>query len=199
MMESSCGAQASPSGPCTEKVLKAECRMIIMPTEQNSDMIHIRQIKVEEVPIAKRLIYEVAHEVFQDTRSLEESIAYYESRNQLHDLDTLEESYVQSEGIFLVLTDNDQMIGTGAVRKIDREICELKRLWLLLDYHGQGLGYRLMQELFAFAREKGYSRMRLETDRAAQSRAFEFYKRLGFYEIPRYSDNEDDVAMEIAL
>jgi hypothetical protein len=41
--------------------------------------------------------------------------------------------------------------------------------------------------------------MRLETDQSAQRRAFELYKRIGFYEIPRYSDNEDDVAMEIVL
>jgi ribosomal protein S18 acetylase RimI-like enzyme len=69
----------------------------------------------------------------------------------------------------------------------------------LLEYHGKGLGYRMMQELLSFARGKGYSRMRLETDQAHQNRAFEFYKRLGFYEIPRYSDNEDDVAMEMVL
>jgi ribosomal protein S18 acetylase RimI-like enzyme len=41
--------------------------------------------------------------------------------------------------------------------------------------------------------------MRLETDRSTQSRAYEFYKRLGFTEIPRYSDNEDDIAMEMIL
>ena len=56
----------------------------------------------------------------------------------------------------------------------------------------------MMQELLSFAREKGYQRMWLETDQSAQSRAFEFYKRLGFYEIPRYSDSED-VAMEMIL
>ncbi len=162
-------------------------------------MITIRPIEPTEVRFAKQIIYKVAHEVFQDTRPLEESIAYYESRNQLHDMETLQESYFENDGIFLVLCNDDQIIATGAVRKIDKEICELKRLWLLFEYHGQGLGYRMMQELLAFARKKGYSRMRLETDREAQSRAFAFYKRLGFYEIPRYSDNEDDVAMEMVL
>ncbi len=96
------------------------------------------------------------------------------------------------------MTDDNRMICTGAVLRIDDETCELKRLWLLFDYHGQGLGYRMMQELLMFARAKGYRRMRLETDPFAQSRAFEFYKRLGFYEIPRYSDNED-IAMEMIL
>lgn len=162
-------------------------------------MIKIRHIRPDEVAAAKELIYRVAHQVFQDTRSLAESIAYYEARGQLHDLDELQQTYVDNDGIFLVLTEDDRIIGTGAVRKIDRQTCEMKRVWLLFEYHGRGLGYRMIQELFAFARARGYARMRLETDQAAQSRAFHLYKRLGFTEIPRYSDNEDDVALEILL
>jgi putative acetyltransferase len=162
-------------------------------------MIKIRPIQPEEISLAKRLIYQVAHRIFQDTRPLEESIAFYESKNLLHDIDQLQDCYFDNDGIFLVMTDEDRVIGTGAVLKMDNGICELKRVWLLHEYHGQGLGYRMMQELLSFAREKGYSRIRLETDRAAQSRAYEFYKRLGFYEIPRYSDNEDDIAMELVL
>jgi len=162
-------------------------------------MINIRHIRPNEIAIAKQLIYEIAHGVFQDTRSLADSIAFYESKRQLADMDNLQEYYFDNDGIFLVMTDEEQIIGTGAIRKIDSENCELKRLWLLIEYHGQGLGYRMMQELLAFTRAQGYARIRLETDRAHQSRAFEFYKHLGFYEIPRYSDNEDDVAMEIML
>ena len=162
-------------------------------------MIKIRPIEPNEIPIAKQLIYRVAHEVFQDTRPLEESIAYYEARRQLHDLDEFQQTYFDNDGIFLVLTGDERIIGTGAIRKIDVENCELKRLWLLFEYHGKGLGYRMIQELFAFARAKGYKRIRLETDQAAQSRAFELYKRLGFYKIPRYSENEDDVALEMVL
>ena len=162
-------------------------------------MIKIRRIKPDEVPIAKQLIYRVAHQVFHDTRALEESMSYYESRGELHDIDDLQQTYFDNDGIFLVMTDDDQIIGTGAIHKIDNGICELKRVWLLFEYHGKGLGYRMMQELFTFAHEKDYQRMRLETDRDHQNRAFDFYKRLGFYEISRYSDNEDDVAMEMIL
>ena len=162
-------------------------------------MIKIRRLEPDEVPVAKELIYRVAHQVFQDSRSLEEAMAFYESQGQLHDMDILQESYFDNKGIFLVMTDDDQIIGTGAIRRIDDEFCELKRLWLLFEYHGQGLGYRLMQELLSFARKQGYSRIRLETDREHQNRAFNFYKRIGFNEIPRYSDNEDDIAMEMIL
>jgi putative acetyltransferase len=162
-------------------------------------MIRIRPIESHEIPTAKELVYRVAHQLFRDARPLEESIAFYEARGQLYDMDDLQESYVDNGGIFLVMTDNDRIIGTGAIRKIDDEVCELKRVWLLFEYHGQGLGYRMIQELLSFAREKGYRRIRLETDRDAQSRAYNLYRRLGFYEIPRYSNNEDDAAMEMDL
>jgi len=162
-------------------------------------MIKIRRIKPNEVVVAKQLIYRVAHQVFHDTRALEESIAFYESRGELQDMDNFQKDYFDNDGVFLVMTEDDQIIATGAIRKIDTDICELKRLWLLSEYHGKGLGYRMMQELFTIAREKKYQWMWLETDRGHQNRAFNFYKRLGFYEIPRYSHNEDDIAMEILL
>ena len=162
-------------------------------------MIKIRCIKPHEVSFAKELIYRIAHRVFQDTRPLEESIAYYDSRGTLSDMDDVQKSYFESNGTFLVMTDDEEIIGTGALRRIDDEICELKRVWLLFEYHGKGLGYRMIQELLAFARQQGYQRIRLETDRDSQNRAFELYKRIGFYEIPRYSDHQDETAMEMNL
>ena len=97
--------------------------------KDNIHMLKMRSIRPQEVPFAKRLIYRVAHQIFNDTRTLEESIAYYESRSLLQDMDEVQQTYFDSDGIFLVLTDEDQMIGAGAIRKIDAEICELKRLW----------------------------------------------------------------------
>lgn len=183
----------------SELGFEAGCQLIIMPGRMNFCMIKIRQIKPGEIPLAKELIYRIAHQIFEDPRTLEESIAHYEGRGLLQDMDELQQTYFDQDGIFLVLTDDDQIIGTGAIRKIDEEICELKRLWLFVEYHGQGLGYRIIQELFAFARGKGYKRVWLETDRNAQSRAYDLYKRLGFYEIPPYTDHEDETAMELML
>ena len=173
--------------------------MIIMLVRKYFHMITIRRIEPHEVSIAKDLIYRVAYRVFNDTRPLEESVAFYESRETLADMDDIPQTYFESDGTFLVMTDEDRIIGTGAIRKLDDRICELKRVWLLFEYHGRGLGYRMIQELLAFAREKGYQKMRLETDRDNQHRAYELYRRLGFYEIPRYTSHEDEVAMEMML
>jgi len=162
-------------------------------------MLEIRRIKPDEGPAAKRVIYRVAQDIFHDPRSLEESIAYHESRGELKDMDDIQRNYFEKGGIFLVMLDDNHLIGTGAIRQLENDTCELKRLWLLSQYHGKGLGYRMLQELFSFAREKGYKRIWLQTDAVQQSRALEFYRRLGFHEIPRYTDRTDDIAMEMPL
>ncbi len=162
-------------------------------------MIEIRRIKSNEWLTAKRVVYRVAHAIFNDQRALEESIAYYESQNELKEMDNIQKNYFESGGIFLVMTENDELICTGAIRKLKDDVCELKRLWLLPEYHGQGLGYHMLQELLTFAKEKGYKRIWLETDPVAQGRALEFYKRLGFYEIPSYTDHGGELAMELVL
>lgn len=163
-------------------------------------MIEIRRIKPDEWPIAKRLVYRVAHVIFDESRPLEEMIAHFDSRGTLDDMHDIQKNYFENGGIFLVTTKNGEIIGTGAIRKLEDYICELKRLWLLNEHHGQGLGYRMMQELLSFARAHGYKRMRLETDAVAQSRAVEFYKRLGFYEIPIPNATPDeDIMMEMEL
>ena len=164
------------------------------------EMINIRCIKSDEAIAAKRVIYRVAHEIFKDPRTLEESIAYHESRGELKDMDNIQKNYFENGGIFFVLEDEAQIIGTGAIRQLEGKICELKRLWLLTDYHGMGLGYRMLQELLTVAREMGYERIRLETDAVFQKRAVQFYKQVGFYEIPIPNATPDeDILMELSL
>ncbi len=148
---------------------------------------------------AKRVVYRVAYVIFGGSRPLEEFIAYHESIHELKDMDDIQKSYFENGGTFLGMFKDGEMICTGALRMIDEEICELKRLWLLDEYHGQGLGYRMLQELLSIAKGMGYKRVRLETDPVAQRRALEFYKKAGFDEIPSYSDRGDEQAMEMVF
>ena len=162
-------------------------------------MIEIRPIKQDEWMTAKRVVYRVAFVIFGRERQLEEFIDFHESIHELKDMDDIQKSYFENGGTFLGMFENGEMICTGAIRRIEQQTCEIKRLWLLNEYHGQGLGYRMLQELLTYARDMGYQRVRLETDPVAQSRALEFYKQAGFYEIPSYSDRGDEQAMEMQL
>jgi len=162
-------------------------------------MFETNPIKPDQVNAAKRVIYTVARELFHDQEPLEELIEICEARGELADMDDIPRNYFENGGAFLVMTDAGRVIGTGAIRRLVEGVCELKRLWFLQEYHGQGLGYRMTQELFAIARAKGYRIIRLETDATRQAQAINFYKKLGFYEIPRYGNDPDELAMERAL
>ena len=162
-------------------------------------MIEIRPIQSHEIEAAKRVILTVAYELFKGADTLEESIAKHSAQGKLRDMDNIQKNYFENRGTFLVTLDNKRIIGTGAIRFLKEDVCELKRMWLLSDYHGRGLGYRMIQKLFKNARAMEYKAMRLETDPVFQRRAVNFYKRLGFYEIPRYGDDPDDMGMELIL
>jgi len=162
-------------------------------------MIEIRPIHQSEVPEAKRIIFTVAFELFREAGTLEESIAMYTAQGKLSELDDVQKNYFDNGGTFMVIVADGRIIGTGAIRYLEEGVCELKRLWLLIEYHGRGLGYRMMQELLEVARQKGYKVMRLLTDRVVQRNAVEFYKKLGFYEIPSFGDDPDDMGMEMNL
>src|SRR5215510_10637703 len=122
-------------------------------------MFQIRAIRPDESEFARRLIYTVAKHVFNDTSPLEEIMAHFDARGTLEEMNDIQQNYFENGGTFLVMTDEDQINGTGAIRKLESNICELKRLWLLPEYHGKGLGYRMMQELLSFARQKSYERI----------------------------------------
>lgn len=162
-------------------------------------MIEIRPIEPDEWDAAKRVVYRVAYVIFGGSRPLEEFITYHESIHELKDMDDIRKSYFENGGTFLGMFEDGGMICTGALRRLDETTCELKRLWLLNEYHGQGLGYRMLVELLSIAKAMGYKKMRLETDPVVQSRALNFYRQIGFYEIPGYSERTDEVAMEMVL
>jgi len=163
-------------------------------------MIEIRPIKPDEWKIAKRLIYSVAKDVFSDPLPVDEIMAKYDAHGTLEEMEDIQKNYFDNGGTFLVTTDKSRLVGTGAIRRMDADTCELKRLWLLTEYHGRGLGYRMIRQLLAFARARGYQRIRLETDPVHQRRAIEFYKRLGFYEVPiPDATDKEDILMELVL
>jgi len=162
-------------------------------------MIEIRPIRPDEIPEAKLVIFTVAFELFKGADTLEESIAKFSAQGKLSEMDDVQSNYFDNGGTFLVTVKAGLIIGTGAIKYLEDGVCEIKRLWLLAEYHGHRFGYRMIQELFKIARQKGYKTIRLETDPVIQKRAVDFYKRLGFYEIPRFGDDPDDIGMELVL
>ncbi|MBI5034490.1 MAG: GNAT family N-acetyltransferase [Chloroflexi bacterium] len=161
-------------------------------------MIEIKRIEPHQTEQAKRIIITVADSIYHWDRTIDESIRHFEQRDFFKDIEDFQARYFDNGGLFLVVEDDGRMIGMGAVRKIDDDACELRRIWLLPEYHGRGIGYRVVQMLFDFARAAGYKTVRLETDNR-QARAIKFYERLGFYRIAPFDETDHDVFMEMKL
>lgn len=156
--------------------------------------MEIRAIETHQIEAAKNVIAEVIQELWSISK---ENLSQYDI---FRDIENVQEHYFNNKGTFLVLLDSEQVVGTGAVRRLDDEICELKRMWLLKSYRGRGFGLEMAQILFNFAGVQGYKRMRLDlANEEKQAQALNFYKRLGFYAIERYNDGLCQVFMEKRL
>jgi GNAT superfamily N-acetyltransferase len=94
--------------------------------------------------------------------------------------------FVEPDGVFLVLRDDEgRAIGCGGIARFDDARGEVKRMYVVPDARGQGLGRRLLEELEAEARRLGYASVVLETgDR--QQEAVGLYESTGFERIPCY-------------
>lgn len=157
-------------------------------------MIEIKPIELHQIEKVKSVIFAVCYELWQVS---EEVIRHYDV---MSDIDNVRSHYFDNKGMFLVVVDNGKVVGSGAIRRLNDDICELKRMWLLKEYRGQGLGMKMAQRLLDFAKEKGYNKVRLDTlDEQKQAPALKLYRRLGFYAIARYNDGPCTVFMEKVL
>jgi putative acetyltransferase len=114
------------------------------------------------------------------------------------DLLDIPRHYADRGGWFTVLTDDGRVVGTVAAVPKDAGACEIKRLYLLPQYRGRGLGRALMEHILDRAREAGFreavawSDVRLET-------AHQLYHRLGFERIGERDIDDIDQSHELGF
>jgi GNAT superfamily N-acetyltransferase len=107
--------------------------------------------------------------------------------------------YAPEDGRLLLGFFEDKLAGCVALRRLDENTCEMRRLFLRLEFHGKGLGRELAQKIIDEARSIGYTKMRLNTLPGKMDKALALYRSFGFREIPTYTNYPIPGAMFLEL
>jgi ribosomal protein S18 acetylase RimI-like enzyme len=103
-------------------------------------------------------------------------------------------------GNLLLAVHIDEIAGCVALRKLENDLCEMKRLYVRSRYRGLKIGRELAQAIIASGRDAGYRAMRLDTV-SSMKEAVRLYHSLEFTEITPYCYNPIEGAsyMELKL
>ncbi|WP_369282913.1 GNAT family N-acetyltransferase [Oscillibacter sp. GMB15532] len=104
------------------------------------------------------------------------------------ELANLRQKYGKPDGRLYLIRVDGTPAGCGALRRLDEESCEVKRLYVRPRFRKKGAGTELMNRLISDAREIGYRQMKLDTLPMLPD-ALRLFRALGFQEIPRYNDS----------
>lgn len=153
-------------------------------------MIEIRQAETPEQ-------IEAARNLFREYEAwLGIDLCFQNFEKELADLPG---KYARPDGRLFLISAADKIAGCVALRKINAEICEMKRLFVRETFQGLGLGKMLIEKIVEDAQVMGYKKMRLDTLPDKMPSAVRLYKFYGFYEIPPYYDNPHKVTLFMEL
>ena len=149
----------------------------------------IQAVSAEQVEQARQLILEYAD-------SLGFSLDFQHFDDELKNLPG---AYAPPSGRLLLAYHQGRAAGCVALRPLDHQIAEMKRLYVHPDYRGKGVGRALVDGVIAEARSIGYERMRLDTIESSMMDAIALYRRRGFREIAPYRTNPIAGALYLEL
>jgi GNAT superfamily N-acetyltransferase len=117
------------------------------------------------------------------------------------ELKNLPGDYAPPTGRLLLATEDDQLAGCIALRRLSDDVCEMKRLFVRPAHRATGLGRALVDFIIDEASKLGYTHMRLDTIPGKMDKAIALYQSIGFVEIEPYCQNPVEGAkfMELKL
>jgi ribosomal protein S18 acetylase RimI-like enzyme len=146
--------------------------------------VQARQLSIVEAGSSDEL--EEARSIFQEyAESLGSDPCLQDFADELA---TLPGRYARPQGRLLLAMVEDKVAGCAALRSLDGETGEMKRVYVRPAFRGLGLGRMLAVSILQESRVAGYRRVRLDT-LPSMNRAQQLYRELGFREIAAYGDN----------
>ena len=163
---------------------------------ENAALITVQSFSVEKYPGLQ-----IAHMHLKIRQQQEaEGENYFRNiHGSQKDLGDIPSYYLSPGGNFFIAENQSGLItGFVGLKKDESEVGVgiLKRLAVLDEYRGQGIGGQLVGELINWAKINNYSRIRLAT--GAMEKAKVIYEKHGFKVVGRNEENQDFL-MELSI
>lgn len=137
-------------------------------------IIHVKRTTTDDADF-QQLVNLLDDELWNE---LKEDQATYDQFNKVPQIETA-----------LVLYAGEQAVACGCFKPFDSETAEIKRMYVKKAYRGRGFSRTILQNLEAWAKEKGYTGALLETSVHFHT-AINLYRSSGYAIIPNYPPYE---------
>ena len=113
---------------------------------------------------------------------------YLEIQDYDSEIEDLTQKYGLPSGRLYIAYYEGNVAGCIALRQMNDEECEMKRLYVKPQFRGNGIAKELVRLIVNDAKEIGYKSMLLDTWPSLNA-AIKLYEGFGFYRIPPYNDS----------
>ena len=118
-----------------------------------------------------------------------EEFGFEECRRELENQNNYE--YIKNGGdLWIALDEEDNIVGTIALRRVNNSEVELKKLYVRKDYRGTGLSKELYNKVIEKTKSEHYKRIFLGTYDKLET-AINFYLKRGFTQIEDLYNEEN--------
>jgi GNAT superfamily N-acetyltransferase len=118
--------------------------------------------------------------------------AYFDDAAYEQEIDGLPGAYAPPDGELLLCWDSGLAVGCVALKRLDEDAAEMKRMFVPPMARGLGVGRALAVALLDRARGAGYRQVYLDTS-IRQTEAISLYRDLGFEEVGAYYDVPEEM------
>jgi putative acetyltransferase len=130
--------------------------------------------------------YEEVKKIFTDYQEyLNVDLCFQSFDFELNNLNSI---YKSPKGTIILAKIDEEIAGCVAVKPIEVNNCEMKRLYVKPAFRNTGLGKKLIEAIIQFALNEGYEKMKLDTLTKLES-AIKLYHHFGFVETNPYVYN----------
>lgn len=141
-----------------------------------------------------------AHHLAVRLRQMEEGESDFHGRihSSQSDLRGMQENYVEAGGNFFIARDvnADEIAGFIGLRKTGEGEGSIKRMAVLPAYRRQRIGTRLAQTAVSWARDAGFTRLKVATGQ--KEKAITIYKSVGF-KLTGQDEKRGDILLSLDL